>query len=54
MGQKVTKAADLYVTEDTTTSRLPDEDINVFAGKQRDYLSAEVRLDEPQKEGNCV
>lgn len=49
MGQKYTKPADLFVTEDTTSSSLPEEELSKFSGKPRDYISAEVVLDEPHK-----
>ena len=51
MGQKNTKPAELYVTEDATSSNLPAEELSKFSGKPRDYISAEVFLDEPHKDG---
>ena len=50
MGQKSSKTEDIYVTDDVTHSKLPEEEVNEFIGRAREYTAVNVSVEnEPSK-----
>lgn len=45
MGQKGSKKSDLYVTEDTTLSNLPENQVKQYSGRAREYTAVDVSVD---------
>ena len=51
MGQKSSKKTDLYVTDDVTHCGLPEDELNEFVGRAREYTTVNVSIEEANLKG---